>query len=163
MHYNPQTEGDILLATTSNTPDPIWPLFSFSKASCAMLKPAPALSTAVRLIDTPVATLVKFQHAPQFGEFHTTSKAPPMNGKEGTSPNVGNRAARPFGPFEHATPFIEPLLLSYVVSYVARRVDDGVLGSGLFLLPSLGFVGGLEGYGVVGGYVSWGDGYEDEV
>jgi hypothetical protein len=136
MHYNPQNEGEILLAITSNTPCPIWPLFNFSNASCAMLKPAPALSTAVRLIDTPVAVLVRFQHEPQLGEFHTTSKAPPRKGKDGTSPNVGNRAARPFGPFEHATPFSELSLLSYVVSYVARR-DDDTLGPGW--LPSTGF------------------------
>lgn len=141
MHYNPQTEleGDVLLATTSNTPSPIWPLFNFSKVSCAMLKPAPALSTAVILIDTPVAMLVKFQHVPQLGEFHATSKAPPIKGKEGISPNVGNRAARPFGPFEHATLLSEPLLLSYVVSYVTRRDDDA---SGPGLLPSPGFDGG---------------------
>jgi hypothetical protein len=132
MDHNPQTEGDTLLATTSNTPSPNWPSFNFSKASCAMLKPAPALSTAVILIDTPVATLVRFQHAPQLGEFHTTSKAPPIKGKEGISPNVGNRAARPFGPSEHATLLSGPSLLSYVVSYVARS-DDDVLGSGLLL------------------------------
>jgi len=103
------------------------------------LKPAPALSTAVRLIDTPVAILVRFQHAPQLGEFHTTSKAPPIKGKDGISPNVGNLTARPFGPFEHATPLSEPSLLSYVVSYVARR-DDSAMGPGL--LPSTGFDGG---------------------
>ncbi|KAI0257260.1 hypothetical protein BJV78DRAFT_1291930 [Lactifluus subvellereus] len=60
-----------------------------------MLKPAPAVSMAVMLIDTPVDGFVKLQHAPQLGEFHTTSKAPPMNGNDGTSPNVGNaRRAR---------------------------------------------------------------------
>jgi hypothetical protein len=38
--------------------------------------------------------LVSFQHEPQLGEFHTTSNAPPIKGKDGTSPNLGNHAAR---------------------------------------------------------------------
>ena len=105
-----------------------------------MLKPEPAASTAVILIDTPVAVLVRLQHAPQLGEFHTTSKAPPTNGNDGISLNVANRPARPFAPFEHATLLSEPFLLSYVVSYVARRVVEGALGGVLQLL--LGFEGG---------------------
>jgi len=70
------------------------------------------------------------------------SNTPPMKGKDGTSPNVGNRAVRPFAPFEHATLFIVPLLLSYVV----RRVDDdaGVFGGSGREPPEplLGFEGG---------------------
>jgi hypothetical protein len=95
------------------------------------------------LIDTPVAGLVRLQHEPQLGEFQTTSNAPPMKGNLGISPNVGKRAARPFAPFEHATLLREPLLLSYVVSNVARRVvgdEGGVLGgSGWLPLPLSGF------------------------
>ena len=77
-----------------------------------MLNPEPVASTATKLIEVPVAALVKVQHDPQLGEFQTTSKAPPMKGNDGTSPNVGKRADRPFAPFEHATLFIEPDLLS---------------------------------------------------
>ena len=80
-----------------------------------MLKPELVLSIAVILIETPVAMLVRFQHEPQSGEFHTTSNAPPINGKEGISPKVGNCAEGPFEPSEHATLFSEPILLSYVV------------------------------------------------
>lgn len=101
------------------------------------MNPDPAASMAVKLIDTPVAGLVRFQHPPQLGEFHTTSKAPPMKGNVGISPNVGNRPTRPFAPFEHATVFSEPFLLSYVGSNVARRVGAGAFG-GL-----LGFDGGF--------------------
>src|SRR6266852_1773910 len=135
--YNPQTEGATLVATTSKTPCPTCPPFSCTKASWAILNPAPAVSTATKLIEVPVAGLVNFQHEPQLGEFQTTSNAPPRKGKDGTSPNVGNRAARPFAPFEHATLFIEPDLLSNVVSKVARRVADvggDVLGGSALLL-----------------------------
>ena len=110
--YNPQTEGDTLVANTSTTPCPTCPPFNCTKASCAILNPEPAASIATKLIEVPVAALVKVQHEPQLGEFQTTSKAPPMKGKEGTSPNVGKRAVRPLAPFEHATLFIEPDLLS---------------------------------------------------
>jgi len=104
------------------------------------LKPEPAVSMAVILIDMPVAVLVRLQHAPQLGEFHTTSKAPPMNGNDGISLNVANRPTKPFAPFEHATLLSEPLLLSYVLSYVARRVVKGASGG----VP-LGLEGGMEG------------------
>ena len=102
------------------------------------MNPVPAVSIAVILIVAPVVGLVNFQHEPQLGEFQTTSNAPPMKGKEGTLPKVGNRAARPLAPFEHATLFIEPDLLSKVWSKVARRVggdEGGVVlgGSGLLL------------------------------
>jgi hypothetical protein len=129
MHHNPQTERSICSATTSNTPCPICPPFKVTKASCAMLKPDPELSTAVMINDAPVTVLVSLQHPPQSGELNTTPGAPPIKGKVGILPNVGNRAARPFAPFEHATPLSEPLLLSYVVSNVARTVVDRVLGS----------------------------------
>ena len=112
-----------MLATTSTAPLLMSPPVNFSKASCAMLKPATAASMAVMLIVAPVAGFVKFQHPPQLGEFHTTSKAPPMNGNEGTSPNVGNRAASPLAPLEHATLFSELFLLSYAASYVTRTGD----------------------------------------
>ena len=112
------------MATTSTTPCPTCPPFNCTNASCAILNPAPAVSTATILIEVPVAELVNFQHDPQLGEFQTTSNAPPMKGNDGTSPKVGKRAARPFAPFEHATLFIEPDLLSKVVSKVARRVED---------------------------------------
>ena len=79
--------------------------------------------------DVPNFGLVIFQHPPQLGEFHWTSYAPPMEGKDGTEPNVGNRDARPLGPFEHATLFIDPALLSNVGSYVARR-GEGMLMTG---------------------------------
>ena len=138
MYHKPQTEGDTLLATTSMTPCPISPPFNRTKASCAMLNPTPAASTAVKLIDTLVAGLVRLQHPPQLGEFHTTSNAPPMKGNVGTSPNVGKRATKPFAPFEHATLFSEPFLLSYVASNVARRVGAGALG---LLGFECGFVG----------------------
>ena len=72
--------------------------------------------------DAPVVVLVSFQHPPQLAELNTTSGAPPIKGKVGILPDVGNRATRPFSPFEHATPLSEPLLLSYVVSNVARTV-----------------------------------------
>jgi hypothetical protein len=84
---------------------------------------------ATRCTDVPNFGLVMFQHPPQLGEFHWTSYAPPMKGKDGTEPNVGNRDARPLGPFEHATLFMEPALLSNVGSYVARR-GEGVLMAG---------------------------------
>jgi hypothetical protein len=70
--------------------------------------------------DAPVASPVSFQHAPQVGELYTTSGAPPIKGQVGILPNVGNRAARQFAPFEHATPLSEPLALSYVLWNVAR-------------------------------------------
>lgn len=89
------------------------------------------------LIEVPVVGLVNFQHEPQLGEFQTTSNAPPRKGNFGTSPNVGKRAARPFAPFEHATLFIEPDLLSKVVSKVVRKVEvvggDVLGGSGPLL------------------------------
>ena len=57
------------------------------------------------------------QQEPQLGEFHVTPGAPPMKGKLCKDPKVGKpRVKRPFGPFEHATPFMDPLGLSYVVS-----------------------------------------------
>jgi hypothetical protein len=80
------------------------------------LKPKPALSIAVILIETTVTMLVRFRHEPQLGEFHTTSNTPPIKGKEGVSPNVGDCAESPFEPSEHATLFSEPVLLSYEVS-----------------------------------------------
>jgi hypothetical protein len=105
-----------------------------------MLKPAPAVSMAVMVIMSPVAGLVMFQHEPQLGEFQTTSKAPPMKGNEGMSPNVGNVATRPLAPFEHATPLTEPSMLSNVVSYVTRRGEGvGTIG------PGMGGVGDLAG------------------
>jgi len=48
-----------------------------------------------------------------------------MNGKEGMLANVGNLVSRPLSPLEHATEFIEPLLLSNLGSYVARK-GEGV-------------------------------------
>lgn len=120
-------------ATTSKKPSPTSPPFNCTKASWAILNPEPAVSTATMLIEVPVVGLVNVQHEPQLGEFQTTSNAPPMKGKVGTSPNVGNRAVRPFAPFEHATLFIEPDLLSKVVSKVARRVAGGVGGDALWL------------------------------
>ncbi len=133
-HNNPQTPRSTCSATTSITPCPIWPPFNVTKASCAMLKPDPALSMAVMINDLPVAVLVSLQHPPQLSELNTMPGAPPIKGKVGILPNVGNRAARPFSPFEHATPLREPSLLSYVVSNVARTVVDCVLGFGLLLL-----------------------------
>jgi len=130
-----------LVATTFKTPCPTCPPFKCTKASCAILKPAPAVSMAVMLIDNPVAAFVRLQHPPQLGEFHTTSKAPPMKGNDGISPNVAKRPARPFAPFEHATLLSKPSLLSYVVSKVALRVVEGVDGSGMMQLP-LGLDGG---------------------
>ena len=129
--YNPQTKEGTLVATTSSTPCPMIPPFNFTNAASAMLKPAPAVSMAVIGIDTRVAGLVMFQHEPQLGEFQTTSKAPPMKGNEGMSPNFGNSATRPWAPFEHATLLREPFLLSNVVSNVARRgLGVGTLGPG---------------------------------
>ena len=120
--YNPQTDGATLVATTSSTPDPNLPsLFNLMTTACAALKPTPAVSIAVYGIDTPVAGLVMFQHPPQLGEFQTTSKAPPTKGKVGRLPNVGNFAARPFAPLEHATLLVEPKKLSYVLSEVTRK------------------------------------------
>jgi len=90
---------------------------------------------AVIRIDKPVDGFVTFQQEPQLGESHTMSKAPPMNGKEGTSPNVGNCVSRPKSPLEHAAPSIEPSGLSNVGSNVARK-GEGV-----------GRLGGAEGEG----------------
>jgi hypothetical protein len=107
------------------------PPFNFSNASSAMLKPAPAVSMAVMMIHMRVAGLVMFQHPPQLGESQTTSKAPPMKGNVGRSPNVGNFATRPVAPFEHATLLREPFLLSNVVSNVTRRGEGvGRIGPG---------------------------------
>jgi hypothetical protein len=94
MHHNPQIERDICSATTSNTPCPICPPFNVTKASCAMLKPDPALSMAVMINDAPVALLVSLQHPPQLGELNVTLGAPPIKGKVGILPNVGNRAVK---------------------------------------------------------------------
>ena len=130
MHHRiPQTERSISSATTSITPCPICPPFNVTKASCARLKPDPELSMAVMISDLFVVWLVSLQHPPQLGELNTTPGAPPIKGKVGILPNVGNRVTRPFAPFEHATPLSEPLALSYVVSNVARTVVDRVLGS----------------------------------
>jgi hypothetical protein len=60
-----------------------------------------------------------------------------MKGNVGTSPKVGNRAVRPFAPFEHATLFIEPDLLSYVVSKVVRKVVGDVVGGDGVVLGGL--------------------------
>ena len=122
-----------------------------------MLKPDPALSMAVMINDLPVAVLVSLQHPPQLGELNTMPGAPPIKGKVGILPNVGNRAARPFSPFEHVTPLREPSLLSYVVSNVARTVVDSVLGSGWLSLLLLGlYAVALDGEGdrlEVNGYI----------
>ena len=104
--------------------------------------------------DVPNVGLVMFQHAPQLGEFHWTSYAPPTPGKDGTEPNVGNRDARPLGPFEHATLFIEPALLSNVGSYVARR-GEGVLMGGVVMMGGgdtgqVGVTEDAEGFGTSG-------------
>ncbi|KAI0246920.1 hypothetical protein BJV78DRAFT_1295965 [Lactifluus subvellereus] len=45
--------------------------------------------------------------------------------EEGISPNVGNWAASLLVPLEHTTPSSEPVLLSNVVSNVARRGEGG--------------------------------------
>lgn len=59
------------------------------------------------------------------------SKAPPMNGKEGMSPNIGNSVAKPLPPMEHAVVSIRPLGLSYTGSRKRGRMSMlrcGVLG-----------------------------------
>ena len=64
---------------------------------------------------------MRFQQEPQAGESNVTAGAPPMKGKVGKDPKVGKpRVKRPFGPFEHATVFMDPLELSYTVSKVTR-------------------------------------------
>lgn len=101
-------------------------------------------------MDKPVAGLVMFQQEPQLGEFHTMSYAPPMNGNEGTSPNVGNVVSRPLSPLEHATESIEPVELSNVGSYVARRGEGvGRLGCGA-LGTAEGVVVGMDTVGLAG-------------
>ena len=45
-----------------------------------------------------------------------TACAPPIFGKEGRSPNVGNLDARPLGPLLHDTVSMLPPELSYVLS-----------------------------------------------
>jgi hypothetical protein len=117
--YNPQREEGTLVAITSIVPSPMIPPFNSSNASDPMLKPTSEVSMAVIGIDIPVAGLVMFQHEPQLGEFQTISKAPPMKGNEGMSPNNGNSWARPLGPFEHVTLLRVPFSLSNVVSNVA--------------------------------------------
>ena len=103
---------------------------------------------AVIRMDKPVSGLVMFQQEPQLGEFHTMSYAPPMNGKEGTSPNVGNVVSRPLAPLEHATPSIEPVELSNVGSYVARKGEGmGRLGCGALGTAVGGDPVGLAGEG----------------
>ena len=67
------------------------------------LDPDLELSMAVITEDAPVTVLVSLQHPTQLGELNATPGAPPIKGKVGILPNVGNRAARPFAPFEHAT------------------------------------------------------------
>jgi hypothetical protein len=80
----------------------------FERFSCDV-EQEPALSIAVTLVETPVTVLVRFQHEPQVGEFHTTSNTPTIKGKEGISPKVGNCAESPFEQSEHGTMFSEPL------------------------------------------------------
>ena len=116
-----------MLATTSISFTVVSPLVKFANTDGARLKPTPATLMAVIWIDTPVAGLVMFQQEPQLGEFHTMSKAPPMNGKEGTSPNVGNFVWRPLSPLEHATMAIEPLLAPNLELNMARK-GEGVGG-----------------------------------
>jgi hypothetical protein len=122
-----------------------------------MLNPDPALSMAVMINDLPVVVLVSLQHPPQLGELNATPGAPPIKGKVGILPNVGNCAASPFSPFEHATPLREPALLSYVVSNVARTVVDSVVGLGVLPLLLWGLYAVVldgEGDGLeVNGYV----------
>jgi len=129
--YNPQTEEGTLMAITLTMPSPMIPPFNSSNASDPMLKPTSEVSMAVIGIVIPVAGLVMFQHEPQLGEFQTISKAPPMKGNEGMSPNNGNSWARPLGPFEHVTLLRVPFSLSNVVSNVAGRgVSVDTLGPG---------------------------------
>ena len=78
-----------MVATTSISCSLVSPLVKFANASSARLKPTSEVSMAVIWMDMPVCGLVMFQQEPQLGESPTMSKAPPMNGKEGTSPNVG--------------------------------------------------------------------------
>ena len=125
---NPQTERSISSASNSITPCPICPPFNVLKASVARLKLDPAPSTAIIINDAPVL-LVNLQHPPQLGELNTTPGTPPIKGKVGTLPNVGNSVARPLAPCEHATLLSEPLGLSYEASNVARTVVPRVVCS----------------------------------
>jgi len=147
--YNPQTEEGTLVAITSTTPSPMIPPFNSSNASDPMLKPTSEVSMAVIGIVTPVTGLVMFQHEPQLGEFQTISKAPPMKGNEGMSPNNGNSSARPLGPFEHVTLLRVPFSLSNVVSNVAGRGPTvGALGpgwEGVRVIPGAGADGDEKG------------------
>ena len=59
-----------------------------------MLKPEPAMSTAVMLTDTPVAVLARLQHSPQLGEFyHDVGSA--ADEKERRDITKTSRIARP--------------------------------------------------------------------
>ena len=76
---------------------------------------------AVTRMETPVCENVRFQQEPHSADPKPAiAEEPPMLGKVGKLPNVGNREERPFGPFEQATVFISPDALSYVLSYDAR-------------------------------------------
>ena len=60
---------------------------------------------------------VSFQQDPQFGPpISVTTCAPPIFGKEGRSPNVGNLDAIPLSPWPHATVSKLASALSYAVS-----------------------------------------------
>lgn len=61
---------------------------------------------------------VRLQHVPQAAEFHpVTADAPPMNGNEGSEPNVVKPFVKsPFAPSEHATVSSDCADLSYTES-----------------------------------------------
>jgi len=122
-----QGVSEIFLASTPITFSVVSPLVKFPNADGERLKPTPATLMAVTLIDWPVVGLETFQQEPQLVEFQKTSKAPPMNGKEGMSPNVGNFVSRPLIPLEHATVAIEPLLTPNLGLNMARK-GEGVGG-----------------------------------
>src|SRR6266404_2073506 len=92
------------------------PFVSVFMASSERLKPSPAWSIAMMLMDLPLYDTC--QHDPQAGEFQpATAWAAPMLGNDGSEPKVVNPfVSRPFTPSEQATVESEPLALSYAVS-----------------------------------------------
>ena len=112
----PHSDEATWTALTGADPSPsktAFPFVNVSSASCAMLKPLPAWSIAVKRMDTPVSGSVKFQHDPQLGEPKPAmAAAPPMFGNVGNEPKVGKRPAKPLGPLEHETVSVDPAALS---------------------------------------------------
>src|SRR6266702_444786 len=99
------------------------PFVSVFMASSERLKPSPAWSTAMTLIDWPPNDIC--QHDPHAVEFQPpTAWAAPILGNDGSEPKVVNFfVSRPFAPSEQATVESEAWELSYAVSKRTLTAD----------------------------------------